>query len=63
LDIVSRLTALLREHPVTGRKVFDVQLAATILGNGVRKLHTFNRLDFEPFTEIEVLTPVVPDAS
>jgi toxin-antitoxin system PIN domain toxin len=60
LDIVSRLMALLRQHPVIGRKVFDVQLVATLLGNGVRKLHTFNRADFAPFSEIEVLTPVAP---
>ena len=60
LDIVSRLMALLRTHPVIGRKIFDVQLVATLLGNGVRTLHTFNRLDFEPFTELEVLTPVFP---
>jgi hypothetical protein len=58
LDLVSRWTALLRQHPVTGRKIFDIQLVATLLANGVRKLYTFNRSDFEPFTELEVLTPV-----
>jgi toxin-antitoxin system PIN domain toxin len=60
LDIVSRWTALLREHLVTGRKVFDVQLVAALLGNGVRKLYTFNRSDFTPFAEIEILTPTAP---
>lgn len=60
LDIVSRLMTLLHQHPVIGRKVFDVQLVATLLGNGVRTLHTFNRADFEPFSAIEVLTPVAP---
>ena len=60
LDIARRWMALLRQHPVSGRKVFDVQLAATILGHGVRKLHTFNRADFAPFAEIEILTPVAP---
>jgi hypothetical protein len=58
LDLVSRWTALLREHPVSGRKIFDVQLVATLLANGVRRLYTFNRIDFELFTEIDVLTPV-----
>jgi predicted nucleic acid-binding protein len=57
---VSRWTALVRHHPVSGRKIFDVQLVATLLANGVRKLYTFNRTDFEPFAEIEVLTPVAP---
>jgi len=60
LDVVSRWTALLREHPVTGRRVFDAQLLATLLGNGVSKLYTFNRTDFEPFSAIEVLTPTAP---
>jgi predicted nucleic acid-binding protein len=59
LDLVSRWTALLRQHPVSERKVFDVQLIATLLANGVKKLYTFNRIDFEPFAEIEVLTPAV----
>lgn len=60
LDLVSRWTAFLREHPVSGRKVFDVQLVATLLGNGVTKLYTFNRTDFEPFPGVEVLTPTAP---
>jgi hypothetical protein len=60
LDLVSRWTALLRQHSVTGRKVFDVQLVATLLANGVKKLYTFNRVDFEPLAEIEVLVPVAP---
>jgi toxin-antitoxin system PIN domain toxin len=60
LDLVHRWMALLREHPVSGRKVFDVQLVATLLANGVRKLYTFNRTDFEPFAGLEVVTPTAP---
>jgi predicted nucleic acid-binding protein len=40
-----------------------VYLVATMLGNGVRKLHTFNTGDFEDFDEIEVLMPTVPQPS
>ena len=47
----------MHQHPVTGGGVFDVQLAATMLGNGVRKIYTLNASDFRPFDEIEVLTP------
>jgi hypothetical protein len=42
---------------VTRGAVFDLQLAATMLGNGVGKIYTVNRSDFEPFEEIEVLEP------
>ena len=59
LDIVDRWVALLRDHRLTGRHVFDAQLAATMLGNGITKLYTFNRTDFERFAGIEVLTPTV----
>ena len=57
IDLVRRWLALVRQRPVTRGAVFDVQLAATMLGNGVRKIYTVNRSDFEPFGEIEVLAP------
>jgi predicted nucleic acid-binding protein len=60
LDVVDRWVALLREHPVTGRRVFNAQLVATMQGNGVPRLYTFNRADFEHFPGIEVLTPTAP---
>lgn len=56
-DVVSRLAELLRCRPVTGADVFDVQLVATMLGNGVRKIYTFNSIDFAPFAGIEVVQP------
>ncbi len=60
LDVVDRWIALLREHAVTGRHIFDAQLVATMLGNGLTRLYTLNRTDFERFPGIEVLTPVAP---
>ena len=56
-DIVNRWLALVRRHPVTRSDIFDVQLAATMLGNGVTKIYTFDRSHFERFDELEVLTP------
>jgi predicted nucleic acid-binding protein len=56
-DVVHRWITLARRHPVTRGGVFDLQLVATMLGNDIRKLYTFNRADFEPFDEIEVLVP------
>lgn len=56
-DVIPQWLDLIRRRPVTRGAVFDLQLIATMLGNGVRKVYTFNRSDFEPFDEIEVLTP------
>ncbi len=56
-DIVSRWTELARRHPVTGADIFDLQLAATLLANGVKRLYTFNTRDFAAISELEVVRP------
>jgi toxin-antitoxin system PIN domain toxin len=56
-DVVYRWIALARRHPATRGGVFDLQLVATMLGNDIHKIYTFNRADFEPFDEIEILAP------
>jgi predicted nucleic acid-binding protein len=48
---------LLRRLPVTGGEVFDLQIVATMLANGVRRIYTFNTADFEAFDELTVSTP------
>jgi predicted nucleic acid-binding protein len=48
---------LLHRHPVTGRDVFDLQIVATMLANGVQRIYTFNMGDFEVFSELSILTP------
>lgn len=49
---------LLRRRPVTGGgDVFDLQIVATMLANGVQRIYTFNTADFEVFAEVSVLTP------
>jgi toxin-antitoxin system PIN domain toxin len=57
IDVVSRWVKLIRIHQVRGSAVFDTQLAATMLANGVRKIYTFDRAHFEHFSEIEIVTP------
>ena len=42
---------------MTGPKFYDLQLLATMLGNNVRRIYTFNTDDFDWFERIEVLTP------
>jgi toxin-antitoxin system PIN domain toxin len=56
-DVVTRWVQLVRQRPVTGAKVFDVQLVATMLANGISTIYTFNVPDFQPFQQIQVLTP------
>jgi toxin-antitoxin system PIN domain toxin len=58
-DLLSRWMGLAQEQPLTGRRVFDLQLIATMLGNGVRRIYTFNAKDFEPFQELEVIVPTL----
>jgi predicted nucleic acid-binding protein len=48
---------LLRRRPVTGANIFDLQLAATMLANGVNCIYTFNASDFQPFRELSVNEP------
>jgi predicted nucleic acid-binding protein len=56
-DVVARWVALAARRPITRGKIFDLQLVATMLSNGVTRIYTFNRRDFEVFDEIVVLTP------
>lgn len=46
-----------RRHPVVGGDVFDLQIVATMLANGVQRIYTFNTDDFEMFPELAVVTP------
>ncbi len=48
---------LLQRRRVTGGDIFDLQLAATMLANGVNRVYTFNAKDFEVFPELAVETP------
>jgi predicted nucleic acid-binding protein len=48
---------LLRRRPVRGAAIFDLQLAAAMLANGVKRIYTFNTDDFVRFQEIQPLTP------
>jgi len=56
-DLISRWISLTRRYAPTGPAVFDVQLVATMLGNGVPRIYTFNRDHFDHFDQVEVFTP------
>ncbi len=54
---VPRLMELLKRHPATGGDVFDLQIIATMLANGIQRIYTCNAKDFLKFPELEVVTP------
>lgn len=65
IDLVSRWIALVQQHPMAGSRIFDVQIVATMLGNDVKRVYTYNTSDFQDFDdEIEVLIPepIPPDS-
>ncbi len=57
IDVVSRWIILVRERALNASRVFDAQLVATALANGVRRVYTYDRAHFECFNGIEVVTP------
>ena len=59
-EIVEGWMRLLARNPVTGADIFDLQIAATMLANGIQRIYTFNVADFEVFVELTVVTPQGP---
>jgi predicted nucleic acid-binding protein len=57
VSTVETLLGLIRRHPVTGGDIFDLQIVATMIANGVFRVYTFNVEDFKIFSELEVLRP------
>lgn len=57
----SFLTALklAERHNIVGRDIFDLQLIATMLDNGIATLATHNLKDFAKFSEITTIDPSV----
>jgi hypothetical protein len=49
--------SLVQRHPVMGRDVFDLQIVATMLTNGINRIYTFNSADLNVFPELVVVTP------
>jgi predicted nucleic acid-binding protein len=56
-NLVTLWLELVRRHPVTRGRIFDLQLIATMLAGGVSRIFTFDSAHFEPVEEIEVLQP------
>ncbi len=56
-DTVKRAVELAVRHRLTGAKIFDALLAATMLDNRIYTICTFNDSDFSKFTGIKVINP------
>jgi len=57
---VPALMELLRDHPVKGAEIFDLQIVAVMKANNIRRIYTFNAADFEVFPELTVVVPGIP---
>ena len=56
-DLMSKLLELIDKYRPTQQQIFDLQLVATMLINDVTRIYTFNAKHFQPYQEIEVMTP------
>jgi len=56
-DVPGRLLALLKANEVRGPRVFDLQIVATMLAHGVRKLFTYIGNDVRQFSDLEIIEP------
>ena len=56
-QVVAGWIHLLGRHAVEGAGVFDLQIVATMLANGVQRIYTFNPGDFQVFAELTVVAP------
>jgi predicted nucleic acid-binding protein len=58
LSVLDSLLDLLAAHGGTGRQVHDVNIVATMLAHGIRRLLTFNTADFRRFGQIIDIEPI-----
>lgn len=61
-DIESRWIDLAARRPMSGSRVFDIILAATMIAHGVRIIYTYNDAHFSGIEEIQALQPPIDDA-
>lgn len=56
-DTYFRAIELIKLHKLTGNRIFDAYLAATMLSNGITRIATDNERDFKIYKGIEVYNP------
>ena len=55
--MIEQMLAFLEAHPISGARIHDVRLAATMVENGVSKIVTYDQGLFSQLPGIEVLDP------
>ena len=56
-DLIRISLDLLKRYEVRKQEVFDLQLVATMLSNGINRIFTFNHDHFSKYKEIKALRP------
>lgn len=51
--------SLVRRYEITRQDVFDAQIVALMMANGVSRVSTFDEKDFERFVEVSIQRPEV----
>ena len=54
---IQRTVKLAEKYKIKGQSIFDTQLIATMLDNGIKRIYTNNEKDFKKFREIEAINP------
>ena len=55
--VVAGWIHLLERNAVEGAGIFDLQIIATMLANGIQRIYTFNPGDFQVFAKLTVVAP------
>ena len=55
INFMDYLMDILRRYKISKQEIFDAQLIATMLLNGISKIYTFNKKHFSKFKEIKVI--------
>ncbi len=54
---IRKMIDLAEKKEIKGQNIYDVQIIATMLNNGVKMIYTNNDKDFRKFKEIKVINP------
>jgi len=57
-EVTHLLRKLVVDYQITGKKIHDARIAATMISAGVRKIYSFNSTDFKRFADIEAISPI-----